>query len=242
MSSSNETSANSSLISTVSDLAAEITPLENSSLLSTLSDVTGEISPVENSSLLSTLSDVTAEVNPATNSFLETLSQIYSQNEPTENSSLEPSQNPSEEIPIVQPNPDDLNRLSIDPSLKESETKKPINEINQINKKNEEKRISAPQNNDFFNQMESMFDDITIDLLFIHNQKSESFEELTQTYVNKNKNIPNETKNVTNKEKLRQIFDYFRSASVLYGGSLSLIDFKFLIKNKISAIRPKISQ
>jgi len=232
MSEINQEVENSSLISTLSDLTGEINPAENSSLLSTLSDLTGEINPAENSSLLSTLSDLISENNTENSSFLEKLSQINSQNEPIENPSI--STDTSQEIPIVVtpkvPNGSELKPTG-DPKLKQES----------IESTQTPPTISAPQNDDFFNQMENMFDDITIDLLFIHNKESSSFEELTYKYTNDKGNNTNKVK-YTNKEKLRQIFEYFRSASVISGGSLSLTDFKFFIKNKISEIRPKISQ
>ena len=236
MSEINQVEENSSLISTLSDLTGEINHAENNSLLSTLSDLTGEINPAENSSLLSTLSDLISENNTENSSFLEKLSQINSQNEPIENS-ISPKDS-SEEIPtVVMPKEQDgseLNRIG-----KPKINQPPIESIN-----TKIPSISAPQNDDFFNQMENMFDDITIDLLFIHNKESSSFEELTYKYAIDTSNKGNYTNKVkyTNKEKLRQIFDYFRDASVITGGSLSLTDFKFFIKNKISEIRPKISQ
>jgi hypothetical protein len=244
-----------SLLETVADLDADITSIEHPSLLETVTSLASDITPTENPSLLERVTQLNTEIKPDTSSkttsvenpsLLERVTQLNTEIKPDTSSKTTSVENPSllepesgvvsditplerSEYEISETTPSEISELSKHLTNEKSK----LTEIKPI--------ISAQQNNDFFNQMEYMFDDITIDLLFIHDTIPKSFNEIGYKFIMDKDNNPIKS-NISNKVKLLQIFNYFRNASAIIGGSLSLIDFKFLIKNKISEIRPKISQ
>ena len=227
---------------------SQVKPVEHPPLSETLTILTpvetnnSQVKPVEHPSLSETLTGLNSHIKPAKDPSLET---INGSNTLERGDSDEPGTSETPERPIrpetsetperpetpIRPDTSEKPETPIRPDTSE----KPETSITPATSKSD----FVEQNDDFFNKMENMFDNTTIDLLFIHNNMPISFDEFASKFAMNKDNIKN---HISNKEKLRQIFDYFRNAGVIIGGSLSLIDFKFLIKNKISEIRPKISQ
>jgi ATP-dependent DNA ligase len=85
------------------------------------------------------------------------------------------------------------------------------------------------------------FDDKTLDMFFIHNKEPLTFEELFRRIMHNPYDTVQE-KELSSRDKIKKIFNFFRSAYVQRGGGQTLHDFKAMIKKKIAEITPKISQ
>jgi hypothetical protein len=91
--------------------------------------------------------------------------------------------------------------------------------------------------------MEKMFLPDNLNILFIHDNNSKDFNKYMMRVTHIESPPYKKEKEITNNEKIKQIFDYFRESSEkMRGGGLSLDDFKRMIKRKIVEIIPKISQ
>ena len=229
---------------------------DTNSLLETLVPLTNSTTPDEPTGLLESLIPL-AENTSTTNSLLDSLIKVIAPNSaqpgelgPTGEPLLGPTGEPLSELGPTGEPPSELGPTG-EPLSELGPTGEPISELGPTGEPLSELGSNGQpiselgptgkpppiESNDFFNIMEQMFDDTTLDVLFIHENEPSSFEKLFIDLLGKKK-----LDKVSNKIKMNQIFDYFRKASRPAGGGLSLNEFKNFIKHKIAEIRPKISQ